>query len=794
LGVNLFTSKVKNCFVIVVLLYFFGTQSFSQNLFQTIRGNVVDKETKSPLPGANVVISNSNPIIGTTTDINGKFRLVNVAVGRQSLIVTFLGYDEYTLKNIEVSSAHELVLNIELSEKVYTSKEVVITAKNDKQNNINEMSVISTRQFSVEETNKYAGAWGDISRMASNFAGVSVASDERNDIVVRGNSPMGILWRLDGIEIPNPNHFAEIGSSGGAISMINNNLLDNSDFLSGAFAPEYGNATSAVFDLKLRNGNNEKREYIAQIGAKGVEVGAEGPFIKGKQASYLASYTYSTVALLSLMGIKIVDATPDFQDLSFKLNFPLKKGYISLFGVGGISNAIYKAPKDSGKWENDGDRMGDVSGSRSAIGALTWFCPAGKSSYFKTIVSSSYFNPDYSQDSTGSDYTVYQLNRQSTAQQNNIVSVLFNSKINVRHIIRTGLIFKNQNFTDNTYYYTYNGGQNKHIINDNHGSLNLMQAYLQYKYTITEKFAMTPGFHALYLLNNGRLSFEPRIAFRWAINNLHSLSLGFGIHGQTQPSQIYYSEVLSGGEITHPNSSLNFTKSYQAVLSYDWLFSEFWRSKIEVYYQYLRQLPVSPDEPILSLINFSNSDNAFGNKILVNKGKGQNYGMELTIEKFLSQGYYILFTTSFYDSKYFDANGIKRNTRYNSNYAFNLLGGKEFKIGKKKNSSIGFSLKIVEIGGQRYTPIDIEQSAMQHRAVYIDSLAYTKKTKDFFKIDFRLRYRLNAKRCSHEFAFELGNILNRKNVAGIRFNQYTNSIDYIEDLPLIPVASYRIEF
>jgi len=785
---------MKTRVIFIFLLLYTACYGFSQNLYQTIRGTVTDNDTKLPLPGANVILVSSNPIKGATTDLNGKFRIENVPIGRQSLKVSFLGYDDYILSNIEVSSARELVLNIGLKEKIYTSNEVVISAKNEKQNNINEMSVISTRQFSVEETNKYAGAWGDISRMASNFAGVSVASDERNDIVVRGNSPMGILWRLDGVEIPNPNHFAEVGSSGGAISMINNNLLDNSDFLSGAFAPEYGNATAAIFDLKLRNGNNEKREYIAQIGARGLEVGAEGPFIKGKQASYLASYSYSTVALLRLIGIKIVDASPDFQDLSFKLNFPLKKGYISLFGVGGISKAIYKAPKDSGEWTNDGDRFGDISGSRTAVGALTWFCPVGTGSYFKTIVSSSYFNPDYKEDSTGSDYEVYQLNRLSTTQQNNIVSVLFNSKINVRHIIRTGFIFKNQNFTDNSYYYTYNGVQTKHTINDYNGSINLMQAYLQYKYTINEQFSVTPGFHALYLLNNGRLSFEPRLAFCWAITNRHALTLGFGIHGQTQPSQIYYADVLSGSETTHPNVGLDFTKSYQAVLSYDWLFSEFWRSKLEIYYQELRQIPVATDNPVLSLVNFSNSDNAFANKTLVNKGSGRNYGTELTIEKFLSHGYYILFTASVYDSKYFDADRVKRNTRYNSNYAFNLLGGKEFKIGKKKNSIIGFSLKVVEIGGQRYTPIDLEQSALEHRAVYIDSLAYTKKTKDYFKIDFRLRYRLNAKKCSHEFSFELGNILNRKNVAGYRFNPYTNEIDYIQDLPLIPVASYRIEF
>ncbi|MEI6122675.1 MAG: TonB-dependent receptor [Bacteroidota bacterium] len=781
--------------LIFILLSTLNSVGFAQNLTQTIRGVVYDKETQTPLPGANVVLLNTLPLIGITTDVNGKFRLEKVPIGRQSLSITFLGYDDQILKNIELTSARELVLTIALSQKIYSSKEVIIRAENKKQNTVNEMSVISARQFSVEETNKYAGAWGDISRMAANFAGVSIASDERNDIIVRGNSPIGILWRLDGVEIPNPNHFAEAGSSGGAMSMINNNLLDNSDFLSGAFSPEYGNATSAVFDLKLRNGNNEKREYIAQIGASGVEFGAEGPFRKGKQASYLASYRYSTVALLAYASISIVESVPDFQDLSFKLNFPLKKGYISLWGVGGISKAIYKPKKDSTQWDNDGDRFGDYSGSRSAIGSLTWFLPIGKNSFTKTIVSSSFFNPNYSVDSTGLDYNVYEINKKSSGQQTNIFSFLFNTRMNAKHIIRTGIIFRNQNFTNNLYFYSYSGlQQTKHVINNYSGSINLIQAYFQYKYCFNEKFELTPGLHFLYLLNNDRYSIEPRIAFRWAINNLHSLKIGFGIHGQTQPAQIYYTEVFLNDQTTYPNKSLDFTKSYQAVLSYDWLFSEFWHFKCEVYYQYLRRIPTAVANPVISLVNYSNTDDVFDNTVLKNIGTGRNYGVEITLEKFLSKGFYALFTSSVYNSKYMDGNGIERNTRYNSNYSFNLLGGKEFKIGKKKNSVIGVSLKMIDIGGQRYTPIDLVESAMQHRAVFIDSLSYTKKTSDFIKIDFRLRYRLNCKKCSHEFAVELGNILNRKNVAGISYNPYTNEIENNYDLPLIPLASYRIEF
>lgn len=783
--------KVRLFFIIFIYV----GNVYTQNLTQTIRGTVIDKESKVALPGASIVLPDIVPLYGCTSDLNGKFKMENVPVGRHSLKISFIGYEEVHLKNLELNSAKELVLTIELTEKIYSSKEVIIKAENLKENTVNEMSVISSRQITVEETNKYAGTWGDVSRMAVNFAGVTAPSDERNDIVVRGNSPMGILWRLNGVEIPNPNHFAQAGSSGGAISMINSNLLDNSDFSSGAFAPEYGNAIAAVFDMKFRNGNNEKREYILQLGASGLEAGAEGPFKKRKQASYLFSYRYSTVALLSYAGIKIIESIPDFQDLSFNLNFPFKKkGYISLFGVGGISKSIYKPVKDSLKWDNDGDRFGDVSGSKTAVVSLTWFNPLGKTSYLKTIISASVIYPEYSEDSTGNDYQSYPKNLKSSLSQNNIVSVLYNNKINVRHLFRSGIIFKNQNFKDKIYLYNYQAEPSKQIIEDNSGYLNLLQAFFQYKYNVSDKIAVTPGFHLMYLINNGKTSFEPRLALKWNINSNHSLGFGLGLHSQILPSQIYYTKVFNGNNYTEPNITLDFTKSLHAVISYDFKFSEYWRLKTELYYQYVFSVPVSENFKELSLINFSTTDNAFSGIELKNNGKGYNYGLEATVEKFFHKGYYLLFTASVYNSIYIDGNNRVRNTRYNGNYAFNALGGKEFVIGKRKINTIGFSLKFVETGGQRYTPIDAKLSAESGRAIYIDSLSYSLKTKDFFKIDLRFKFRLNRKRCSHEFAFELGNVLNYKNIAGIKYNPYIMQIENIYDLPRVPLVFYRLEF
>lgn len=142
------------------------------------------------------------------------------------------------------------------------------------------MATVSARSFTVEETSRYAGSLNDPSRMAANYAGVSSTSDARNDIIIRGNSPLGVLWRLNGMEIPNPNHFGSLGTTGGPVSILNNNLLDKSDFLTGAFPAEYGNALAGVFDLQMRSGNNEKTEFLGQVGFNGFELGAEGPIGK----------------------------------------------------------------------------------------------------------------------------------------------------------------------------------------------------------------------------------------------------------------------------------------------------------------------------------------------------------------------------------------------------------------------------------------------------------------------------------------------------------------------------------
>ena len=304
---------------------------------QTVRGRIIDKDSKSPLLGAIVGLTDFSTPVGAATDNNGDFVIENVSTGKHTLSISLMGYKPVTLTDVLVISAKETVLEIEMEESVTTMGEVIVTHKRD---HINDMALVSTKTFDVQETERYAGSRADPARMASNFAGTQGGDDSRNDIIVRGNSPQGVLWRLEGVDIPNPNHFDIPGTTGGPVSMLNSKTLANSDFFMGAFPAEYGDAVAGVFDVRLRNGNNDKYEFTGQIGLLGTEIAAEGPISRENGSSFLISYRYSSLQLFQSLNINIgTTSIPNYQDLTFKLNYPIsKRSTVSVFGIGGLSN------------------------------------------------------------------------------------------------------------------------------------------------------------------------------------------------------------------------------------------------------------------------------------------------------------------------------------------------------------------------------------------------------------------------------------------------------------------------
>lgn len=773
----------------------FSIPTFAQTITQTIRGNVVDKISQSPLPGVIITLLNSSPIKGCSTDSEGNFKLNEVAIGKQSLRVSFLGYKELVLQNLVVNSGKELVITVQLEEDSKAIQEFVVSEKVEKNKALNPMSTVSTRTFSVEETQKFAAAVNDPARMATSFAGVTQGPDGNNHISIRGNSPNGLLWRMEGVEIPNPNHFSSVGTSGGGISILSAQLLGNSDFSTGAFAAEYGNALSGVFDLKLRKGNNEKREYTFQLGLLGVDAASEGPIKAGYEGSYLVNYRYSTLNLLSKIGVPIDDGSTNFQDLSFNVSLPTKKvGNFSVFGFGGLSYQRTNAKKDTAKWSEDSFTQynSNFYSNTGAVG-ITHTKLYNNQSYLKTILAFSGSQNASKYDKLQEDFVNLTTEQEEKYFQNKItLSSSYTKKISAKSNVRTGIIANQLGYN----LELKDKKDTSELITRIHvkGATQTFQAFFQWNYKLSNQLTTNLGLHYNQLLLNNSNSIEPRASLKYDVNANQNITLGYGLHSQLQPIGVYFAQSQSeDGRILTPNKNLALSKAHHIVMGYDVNINSFSHIKAEIYYQHLFSLPISKDTS--STYSIVNSTDGYTADELVNNGLGKNYGLELTYERFLHKNLYYLLSASLYDSKYKAADGVWYDTRFNTNYTFSFTGGKEWTLSEKRKSRvIGFNLKALYVGGFRYTPIDLNASVSKGETVVDDNQTFKEKNPDYYRLDIRVSVKRNYKKLTSTVALDIQNTTNRRNVGGQYFNSKTGEINYWYQTPLIPILSYRLEF
>ena len=382
----------------------------------------------------------------------------------------------------------------------------------------NEFAAVSARSFEVEETSRFSGSRNDPARMASNFAGVSGANDARNDIIIRGNSPTGLLWRLEDLDIPSPNHFASFGSSGGPVSMLNNNTLARSDFFTAAWPSEYGDALSGVFDLKMRNGNKDKYEFLGQIGFNGIELGAEGPFDKNKSnATFLINYRYSTLALFKLLGANTFlagGAVPAYQDLSFKIDVPTKHaGIFRLFGLGGLSNIALLG--------NQGDNSTNLYGTANQniynnvqtgiIGfSHTYFLTP--KSYIRTTIGANNQRQNANIDTIGviNPDSVAHYIKSSLRQDKYSVHVVYNVKLDSKNTIMAGI---NNNVYDVKFKDSISIFNSFHPIIQGTGPSDLIEAYITWQHKFGDRLVLNAGAHAQYYSLSNSFAPEPRLAW-----------------------------------------------------------------------------------------------------------------------------------------------------------------------------------------------------------------------------------------------------------------------------------------
>jgi len=786
-------SKFKKLFLAVILLLV-NLNINAQSLSQNVKGLVIDKQTKIPLIGATIVLKDSQPLNGTTTDVDGYFKIGDIEVGRKDFIVNYIGYNEAIIKNILINSGKEVFLNIELQENAVNLNEIVISA-NKKNEAINKMASISARTFSVEETGRYAGSRADPARMASNYAGVVGGGDMRNDIIVRGNSPSGVLWRMEGLEIPNPNHFSFAGTSGGIFSMLNNNLLSNSDFITSAFPAEYGNKNSAVFDLKMRNGNSEKREYVFQAGLNGLEFGAEGGFSENSRASYLINYRLLSMKPAKKIGINFKSSgIPNFQDLSFNINIPTKKhGIISIFGIGGTSTlSILDSERNAEDWEaTDNDDI--TFGSNTGFVGLSHSYIFNKKTYgkFSYLMAATKIN-------SLREY-VY-LDKDPKLKENLKLNNYYytfkyeiNHKFSSKHFIKYGISFqpkiydfyqKELDEKDSTIY---------HNNFDEKGNTSIIQSYASWQYRPTNELTFNTGLHFQYLALNGSFVLEPRVGMKYQISEDKTIALGYGLHSQMLP-MIYYTRNFtnSKGLVQQTNKGLDFSKSHHLVLGYDQSFGSDIRVKAEIYYQRLFNIPVSKKHPFYSTVTQGAEFSFWVPDSLKNTGSGQNYGVELTLEKFYSNNYYFLITASLFESKFKGESGKEYNSPFSLGYVGNILLGYELKT--SKSNALIFDFKTTISGGKRYIPIDLEKSIKKGEEVRDFDNAYNSRFSNFLKTDVKLSYRINKKKATHFIFIAVDNIFNNKNTLTKNYNNSTKKIQDTNQIGIFPYGGYRLQF
>lgn len=789
--------------ILISVLLLVHAQYFLAQPTQTVRGKVVDQESQMPLVAANIMIIEAGPITGVITDDMGMFRIDDVPVGRYNIMISHLGYESLILRDVIVGTGKEVFLDIRMKELVLEMKGVSVSANVSKDQTINPMAGISARSFTVEETEKYAGSWGDPARMAANYAGVFENGDIYNYIVIRGNSPYGLVWRMEGIPVPNPNHFDVPGAKGGPISIINNKQLAQSDFLTGAFPASYSNGISGVFDLRLREGNNQRAEYVAELGLMGIELGAEGPFSKKKRASYLVNLRLSLLGLVD--ELLWVEALPRYQDFSFKLNFPTRTGKISVFGFGGSSRIIGVVDDSTASTPNYKHQSTEESGAKTGVIGIKHVHFLGTGVRLISDIAISTSRPYQLRDSMLNDRVIRNLTENRFREDRILVSSRLMTKLNAKNSLNFGVSLENNfveyNLQNDWYFDTLPGGYRLVVLPPEtlkEDYMPVFQGFAELKHRFTNTLTLYTGLNYMHFFMNGSRALEPRASLRWDFAEKHTLSLGYGLHSQLQPFFHYLTRTYTTDDewdrdnYLESNRDLGFVSSHHLALGYDLLLTRDLRFKTEVYRQSLFNVPVEQRVSYFSLINTGAGDETTMVDSLVNNGTGRNYGIEFTFEKFLSNQYYFLLTASLLDSKYKGSDGVLRNTAFNSKFNVNALLGYELPV--RENGVIDLNVRFVAAGGRRIIPLDEQRTIAEGDEVYIYDRAYKPRMADYYRLDVRAGYKYNGRRARHEIGTDITNITNRPNEWEMRYDENSNKIEIIYQQGIFFYIFYRINF
>ncbi len=777
-------------YLIALLLAFGQCRVMAQLPQQVVRGTVIDRDTRQSLPGASISTTVSGKTLSVIADEKGLFVIKNVSAGRISIQCTHTGYATYFTNDIILNAAREVQLTIEMEEQRQLQTGVTVMGNRNPKQPVNRFALMSGRSFSPEETQRFAASANDPSRMAVGFPGVQANSDVNNDIIIRGNNPVGMQWRLEGVDIVNPNHFARRGSTGGGITIFSLSMLDNSDFLTGAMPAEYGDVLSGVFDIHFRKGNDQKQEYTVKAGLLGLDFSTEGPIKKGS-SSYLVNYRYSTLSLLAAMGLNLVGKRlkDNFQDLSFNLAFNNKRktSQWNIWGIGGYSKETESPTKDTVNWKQYDDyAIYDFRTRTGAVGIGNTVNLSAKSFLHSSVVLMGQ-RITYVDDTLTKQMKGSLVNNERYDNDRLTFASALNHKFSPVATLKAGFFLNDIIYQFNRNKLDFNTLQYQTVINGN-GHTWLFQPYAQMSIK-PGKWTINPGLHLMHFALTNKTTLDPRLSVQYKMSSRQSLSFSYGLFSKILPLGYYFYKPASGNGF--PNSNLDMIRAQHYVAAFDQLLNKGWRFHAELYYQWLFHVPIVND--VNRTYWMLNEIEGYASEALVSKGKGDNKGVDLSMEKLFSKGFFMLTSFSIFSSRFIPLDGHRYDTRFNAGTAGTITSGKEWKW--KDNMIFQCGGRVIYNGGFRVTPLSPQQLGSRE-AVEDESMPYTQKIDPYFRIDGRLSIRKDGAKRAWQLAVDIQNLSDQKNVDPLsrRYDPSVNAWVFNSQSGIVPVLSYQIDF
>ena len=774
---------------------------------QTIKGSVTDAITGEALIGAAVKVAELKDA-GGITNIDGEFSITITQPGRYTIETSYMGYEPSVLKEVLVAGAKDVVLDITLRESSTDMNEVVIKPRVNKESTVNPTALVGGMMLSMEEASRYAGGYNDPARLVTAFAGVAGQGDG-NGISVHGNAPQFMQYRLEGVEIFSPNHFADLYSAGfGMVSALNSNVITNSDFFVSTFNSSYNNALSGVFDVRMRTGNNSKFENGVQVGSVGIEWTSEGPISKKNNSSFIFNYRYgfSTIA----RKLKLIDtygSQYDFQDLSFKLNFPTKKaGTFSAFALGFIDkswdveldikdiHSIYDASDQEGSLYN---ALLGASHKIHFDNKWTWRTTAAYNMQHNKVDMEYWgLNFDANHKPIGFEGKDYPFSYLKQNEDRAVFNTELSKQVTPRWLLQLGGEYSHRffdlNFRTAENVYEPVSPTPYYATKDNTGLASIFWSNL---WKPTDNLSFNIGLSGSYFLLSKDFSIEPRASMKWEPGKRHSISLGYGLHSMIEKLDAYFFRNADG---TMANKDLGLSKAHHLLTTYMYKFTDNLNLRFNAYYQYGFDTPVGINGSTFCTVNRLFN---YIEEPLVNEGNTRNYGADITLEHYMSRGFYGQVNGSLFKSEYRGLDKKWRNQLYDRGYMVKVLGGKEWMIGKRKQDVFNVSVKYTLQGGLRHTPIDVDAmkanvaaGIINDQPIYKEDEAMTLQFDPTSILDLTVSYKINRKNVGHTIAFEGVNILQHETPYAVHYDLGTGQLRVDKSGISLPNIYYRIDF